>query len=255
MLTYLVGPILALFPLRWRRSLPSFLQVEWRPAAALSGLLEAAFALVGMAYWYSYSMTTWLDRASDAALSHKLPEWVTDHDLGFTGLVIFATHPLTWLIAYFGVEGSVRLLGALSSGNTLGILPLYLVDKVFGKITGSADAKPRIAFESSQGNVASYMGAVSDSVMTKFLPNVPDELCFFRNDAEEILEIRACRKKPDWIPPRVVRYKDTYYRLEADSRGTPPRPFVYKLRRLERGVPGRSVLVYSPEQPLVLTKT
>jgi hypothetical protein len=254
-LTYLIGPILALFPRRWRRALPSRLQVEWRPATALSGFAEAALALTAMMYWYSYTMTTWVDRGWDAALSGKMPAGVTDHQLGFAALVIFASHPLTWAIAYFGVEGSVRLLGATASGTSLGILPLFVVDKVFGKITGRAHAKTGVTMETSQGNVSSYLGAVGDSVMTKFLRSVPDELSFVRNEVEEILEIRACRKKTDWIPPRVVRYQDAYYRLEADSRGMAPRPFHYQLRRLERGVPGRNVLLYSPEQPLIREKT
>ena len=255
MLTYLIGPILALFPRTWRRSLPSILQVNWRAAAALSGLLEGVAALLGISYWYSHAMTTMLDNASEARLANKLPPWVSDHDLGFAALFIFATHPLTLGIAYFGIEAAVRLLAALASESALGILPLYVLDKLFGKMTGRADAKPGVAFESSQGNVASYVGAVRDSVANKFLPNVPDELLFIRSETEEILEIRTCRKKPDWTPPRVVRYQDTYYRLEAESRGTPPRPFSYKLRRLERGVPGRNVILYAPEQPLVLTKT
>jgi hypothetical protein len=254
MLTFLIGPILALLPRYWRRALPSFLQVNWTAAGVLSGLLEAVLAIVATSYWYNHAMTTMLDNAADARLAGKLPPWVVDHDLGFAALFIFATHPLTLGIAYFAVEGSVRFLAAFSSGNALGLLPLYLVDKLFGKMTGRVDA-PRVAFESSQGNAASYVSAVSDSVMGRFLPSVPDELSFTKSETEEILEIRACRKKPDWIPPRVVRYQDSYYRLEAESRGTPPRPFFYKLRRLERGVPGRNVLIYSPEQPLVLTKT
>jgi hypothetical protein len=228
--------------------------VEWRPATALSGFAEATLALIAIMYWYSYTITTWVDRGWDAALSGKMPVGVTDHQIGFTALLIFATHPLTWAIAYFGVEGSVRLLGAIASGNNLGILPLFVADKVFGKITGRADAKTGVTMESSRGNVSSYLGAVGDSVMGKFLPSVPDELSLIRNETEEILEIRASRKKADWIPPRVVRYQDAYYRLEADTRGIAPRPFHYQLRRLERGVPGRNVLLYSPEQPLIRTK-
>jgi hypothetical protein len=229
--------------------------VEWRPATALSGFAEAALALIAIMYWYSYTMTAWVDRGWDAALSGKMPMGVTDHQIGFAALWIFATHPLTWAIAYFGVEGSVRLLGAMASGSNLGILPLFLADKVFGKITGRADAKTGVTMETSQRNVSSYLGAVGDSVTGKFLPSVPDELSFIRNEVEEILEIHACRKKADWIPPRVVHYQDAYYRLESDSRGMAPRPFHYQLRRLERGVPGRNVLLYSPEQPLVRVKT
>jgi len=54
--------------------------------------------------------------------------------------------------------------------------------------------------------------------------------------------------EPDWNPPRVVRYEDRYYRLEDYARGSGPRPFVYRLRRLAAGVPGRTVLVYSPDE-------
>jgi hypothetical protein len=255
MLTYLIGPILALFPRRWRRALPSSLQVNWRPATALSGFAEAVLAIVAFMHWYWYVMSTWVDREWDAALAGKLPVGTTDHQIGFTALLILATHPLTWIIAYFGLEGSVRLLNAIASETNMGILPLFVVDKVFGKITGRVDPKPGVTFESSKGNVASYFEAVGDSVMTNFLPNVPDELSFVQNQSEEILEIRACRKKADWIPPRVVRYGDAYYRLEADSRGMAPRPFHYRLRRLERGVPGRNVLIYSPDRPLVHART
>ena len=88
--------------------------------------------------------------------------------------------------------------------------------------------------------------------MTARLSPVPDELCVVRNTSEEILEIRASRPKPDWTPPRVVRYEDRYYRLEESARGSGPRPFVYKLRRLAAGVPGRTVLTYSPEEAPIL---
>jgi hypothetical protein len=43
-----------------------------------------------------------------------------------------------------------------------------------------------------------------------------------------------------------VRYKNSYYRLESASMGGRPRTFRYILQRLPVGVPGRSVLLYSP---------
>jgi len=69
-----------------------------------------------------------------------------------------------------------------------------------------------------------------------------------------MLEIRACRRKEDWNPPRTVRYQDTFYRLEACNEGMPPRPFRYTLRKLSAGVMGRAVLVYKPEEAPVLAK-
>jgi hypothetical protein len=83
---------------------------------------------------------------------------------------------------------------------------------------------------------------------------VPDELYFSKNGADEILEIRASHRKPDWTPPKTVRYQDVFYRLERSSDGPGPRPFRYRLRRLSAGVMGRTVLVYAPEETPVVTK-
>ena len=115
MLTYILGPFLALFPKRWRKAFSSGVSVDWRRAAALSGFAESVIALIALLYWYSYSMTTWVDRALDAGLAGKLPTGVTDQDIGFTALLIWTTHPLTWLIAYTGLEGAARFVGAAFS--------------------------------------------------------------------------------------------------------------------------------------------
>jgi hypothetical protein len=101
------------------------------------------------------------------------------------------------------------------------------------------------------GNVSSYAGAIRERIRTARLPEVPDELYFTKNESGEILEICASRRKQDWTPPRVVRYLDTYYRLESDSSTAGARPFRYRLRRLAAGVPGRTVLIYAPVDPVV----
>jgi len=96
--------------------------------------------------------------------------------------------------------------------------------------------------------------ALREKVMTKGLPKVPDELFFSGSGPDEFLEIRASRKKADWAAPRTVRYRDTFYRLEASRTGMPPRPFHYMLRKLSAGVMGRTVLIYSPEEEPLLAK-
>jgi len=49
-----------------------------------------------------------------------------------------------------------------------------------------------------------------------------------------------------------VRVDETYYRLEASAveKGA-ARPFRYRLRRLEAGVPGRGVLLYKSSEAIV----
>ena len=253
MLTYLLGPFLALFPRRWRQLLPAGSAVEWRRATVLSGFAEAVIALAALMYWYSYFMTLMVNHGLDAALAGKLPTGVTDHEIGFTALVIWATHPLTWLLAYAGVEGSVRLVSAAFTETNLGILPLFVVDQVIGMITGRG-TKEASAAEYGQGNFSSYVGAIREKAMARGLGEVPDELCFSGSAPDEMLEIRACRRKADWNPPRTVRYQDTYYRLESCSGGSASRPFRYTLRKLSAGVMGRTVLVYLPEETPVLAK-
>ena len=84
--------------------LPAGSAVEWRRATVLSGFGEAVIALIALMYWYSYYVTLMVDHGLDAAITGKLPTGVTDHKIGFAALVIWTTHPLTWLLAYAGVE-------------------------------------------------------------------------------------------------------------------------------------------------------
>jgi hypothetical protein len=128
------------------------------------------------------------------------------------------------------------------------------VDKLIGMITGQGKKEASATKYGTQGNFSSYVGAIREKAMVRGLPEVPDELCFSGSAPDEFLEIRACRRKADWNPPRTVRYQDTFYRLEACSGGSASRPFRYTLRKLTAGVMGRTVLVYSPEETPVLAK-
>ncbi len=249
MWTYLLGPFLSIFPKRWRNWLPYAAYVQWKQATILSGLAESVAALIALMHWYSYAMTTWVGRGVDAALRGKLGPGATDQAIGSVALTLWAAHPLTWILGYCGLEGTVRLCGAAFTDNVLGILPLYLLDKPFAIVfrrrapggmetTGSPDK-------------LSYTDAIRERMLIARLPQVSDELCFRKGASEEILEIRASQRKGDWTPPRVVRYQESYYRLEGFSRGAAPRPFRYTLRRLPAGVPGRSVLLYSPTDPVI----
>ena len=248
MFTFLLGPFLAALPKRWRQSLPMQKLIEWRIASMLSGFGEFLFGVVAMLYWYSYSVTTWVSRGLDAALADKMGPNVNEHEIGFMAIFIFATHPLTWLIFYVAVEGSVRLVGAAFTENNLGVLPLFVADKILMKITGQSG--PGIAQTAgyTETNLSSYVGAIREKVRVSTTGTVPDELCVIREGADEFMEIRACRSKPDWTPPRTVRYRDTFYRLEEASQGSGARPFRYRLRRLSAGVMSRTVLVYAPKQ-------
>lgn len=250
MWTYLFGPVVAAFPKPWRESLPFAQEVHWGRATAISGLAEAAIALVALMYWYSYALSTWVGNGVGGALSGKMGTEVRLQDIGGAALIVWWMHPLTWLLAYFGLEGAFRLCAGAFGGNSCGILPLFLADKI---LLSPFRRHKRAVLDvaNTGGNVSSYAGAIRERIRTARLPEVPDELCFTKNESGEILEICASRRKQDWTPPRVVRYLDNYYRLESDSSTAGPRPFRYRLRRLPAGVPGRTVLIYAPADPVV----
>jgi hypothetical protein len=255
MFTFLLGLFLAVLPKRWRQSLPLFQPMDWRTPCLLSGFGELVVAVIAYLYWYSYSMGSWVSRGLDAALAGKMDQRVTDHDIGIMSLFLFATHPLTWLILYAGLEGSVRLVGAAFAETNLGILPLFVLDRIYLKITAPKGPSATQAAGYTEGNFSSYLGAIREKVRASSAPSVPDELHVTLEGAEEFLEIRACRRKPDWTPPRTVKYQNTFYRLEDCANGSGLRPFRYRLRRLSAGVMSRTVLVYSPEEePVVAGK-
>jgi hypothetical protein len=250
MWTYLFGPIVAVFPAPWRNSLPFAEDVQWERATAISGIAEAVLALAALMYWYSHAMSTWVENGVDGALSGKMGPGVRIQDIGGAALIVWWMHPLTWLLAYFGLEGAFRLCAGAFGGNSCGIFPLFLADKiVFSPFRRRKHAVLDAA--DTGGNVSSYVGAIRERIRTARLPEVPDQLCFTRNESGEILEICASRRKQDWTPPRVVRYMDHYYRLESNWGTAGARPFLYRLRRLPAGVPGRTVLPYAPPNPVI----
>ena len=224
-------------------AVPSAQSMPWERGATLSGLLEGLAALLALVFWYSISVTTWAASGLDSALRGGPERNVPGQAIGFAALVLWALHPLTWLIAYFLLEGAVRLVGAAFTGHVMGTLPLYVADWTYGKLT-RRQPEPDALYTPGTGYAASFVSAMKDEWQIRRLPQVNDELAYAEEREEEYMEVRACRPKAEWVPPKIVRMGEIYYRLEAATRGSAPRPFVYRLRRLPAGVPVRGVIVY-----------
>ena len=95
MLTYLLGPFLAFLPKRWRKALPFSQSIHWSHAVTLSGFAESAVSFAALLQWYTISMTTWVNRGLDVAMSGKAGPGITDHAIGAMALLMWANHPLT----------------------------------------------------------------------------------------------------------------------------------------------------------------
>lgn len=214
----MLGPFFALLPRPWRELLLPPQAVQWSRAAAISGFVEAGLALYALGHWYYYAMSTWVGNAIGVALSGKNGPEVSPQAIGAVALTVWVTHPVTLLLMYAGFEGVFRMCAGAFARYAYGTLPLFLLDKI---LFGPFRRRPRKvgAAPGIPAGFSSYVGAVSESVHGLTSREVPDELCFTKTNFGEFLEIRASRRKPDWIPPKTVRYLDAYYRLESDSRG------------------------------------
>jgi hypothetical protein len=239
-----LGTLLSVLPARWRQGYGLPGAIRWERATVLSGAIEMVAALALEVVWYSHSVTTWARVALESALEKAPPVEASPEALGLTAFGILTLHPLTWLIGYFAIEGAVRLLAAVAAEQSYGTAPLAIADWIFGKVTGREAEGDALYTPTGKQHLQSMAEAVKDQIAFKRLPELADEIREWNEGSEEFLEIRASRPKAEWNPPRVVRVDEKYFRLENAERGTAPRPFVFRLRRLPAGVPGRTVIVY-----------
>lgn len=242
----LIGPFLAFLPLRWRKRLPNAGELDWTRAGTMSGMYEMAGAIVALGYWYMYEMNLRIAQILNGQETGTVHVGLTEHQIQGAALTVFALSPLTWFLFYLFFEGAVRLCGAAFAGNPLGSFPLYLTERLVFWIKKPQEAR---VSQRVRQHARSFTVAIRERLMVARLAPLPDEVVLGHDGDDELLDIRACRRKEDWIAPKVVRVGDNYYRLEDTSVSTGPRPFFYRLRRLPAGVPGRTVLVYKINEP------
>jgi hypothetical protein len=242
---FVIGPIVVLLPERWRRRLPGGMDVDWRRAGTLSGIYELIVAVVGLGYWYMVEVPRRIGQIVDANVDGTVPVGMSDVQVNGAALSFFYMNPLTWLLFYFFFEGAVRLCGAAFTENVLGTFPLYLTERLVFWVSHPKEARVGKTVGETAMSIAA---SVKERAMVAALKDVPDELEYSKSGDEEWLQVSASRRKEDWVEPKIVRVDEIYYRLEQSWVGKGPRPFCYRLRRLEAGVPGRQVLLYKVEE-------
>ena len=239
---FVLGPVLALLPARWRRGLGVAREVDWTRAGTASGIYEAIAAIVLLGYWYMYEMGRMVGNGVDQAATGKL-SGVTDIEIGGAALTVFAMHPVTWFLFYLFLEGAVRLCSAAFTENVVGILPLSLLDRILFLVSHPSQTRAGVA-----AGAGSFAGAIRERARIVGSRELPDALERRTSGTDEIVEIRASRRKTEWVAPKVVRMGEVYYRLEESWEGKGERPYCYRLRRLAAGVSGRRVILY--EEPV-----
>lgn len=228
----LIGAVLSLLPERWRKSWFGSAGINWPRAAAVSGFMEGFVCLSLLIAWYLHYIQ--VASAEQAALvaetlaTKSTPAGATgagmSYAMGLAALTAFALHPLTWVLAYFSIEGVARCLAATLTEETMGTLPLVLVD--------------RAILRSRQRAYEQRVPLVADAVT--------------RGGERDpwALKVESCRPKPAWRPMQAVLWENEYFLVagEAAEPGTPGRPHVYLLRQPRPGEVYRSVEHFDPEE-------
>jgi hypothetical protein len=253
---YLIAPLLVLLPEQWRKhAAPEDAPMNWRVASALIGVVQCVTGLVGLVWWYSWSVEHWasqvVSRAADAHPSTELKPF----QLGLLGFTVIATSPLTWLIVAWSVEGVARILAAAITSEVFGTLPLALIATAISLVRGGDFDDAR-----SSTSVHGFGAFLRRRLSEKTRAAAPDALTPFKDAKGEVLRVAATHTKPDWEAGRILYIRGDFYRMDeftARYSGAPThpdgaaRPFIYKLRRLEAGVLTARTLRYEPPEGAV----
>lgn len=242
MKTLLLGPFLSFLPSRWRAAPELWSSVNWPVAAAISAVLEFLLAVMAFLAWYSYSVTHWAADSVESAIRNGAD--IPPNGVGVAALATMFLHPLTWLIVFFQWEAIVRFLAGAFTDKAFGTLPLFVLDKIFLRFASIGAVRQPAGTERAW---SSFVNTIRQRVNFLRSPVLPDELVHTKDAGGEVLAICSSRPKSGWDPPRIVFSDNVYYRLERVSEQPGARPYVYFLRRLPAGMPGRSVIQYSPD--------
>src|SRR5262249_55151164 len=109
----------------------------------------------------------------------------------------------------------------------------------YGKLTHRRREGGVLHLPAAMELLRSLAATVRQSASAARLEHVHDGLVEFAEGGDSILEISSSHAKPGWVPPKVVRILDTYYRLESAAESARPRPFVYRVTQA-RGWSARS---------------
>ncbi len=226
--SYLAAMVLSLVPVRYRLGWQFPSSIELRHGTFLSGLVQSMACLMVMIHRYleffQWRVGTIGERAFDAYHEGLLIGKYVQFGIGTVTTVEYLFQPLTLLLAYFWLEGGVRLFAAAITGEIVATLPLYLAALAHDRII-------QVRTERALG------------------PRVRDEVEWESGEEYE-LHIASSRPKSNWNQLMTVAYADQMFEVVKQKEGSPPRRFVYLLRKRPAGKVIRGLHHYHPDEPL-----
>jgi hypothetical protein len=226
MANFFIGLFLAVLPARFRKHWLANWDGDLRISAMFSGIAQMLLALGTLIHRYprfAERQMAQIDPRVFLAAAERGGETAVS-GFGAIMLLAYILTPLSLLLVYFAIEGGVRLLGAISTGEVVGSLPLTLLE------TGMRKWSARQT-EKNQG------------------PRIPDLVTVAPVDGSGYdLAVASCRCKPGWDHLMTISYDEKLYEVADYLEGDMPRKHVYLLRFAPAHKVVRGLHLYDPEE-------
>jgi len=233
MVRLVLGMVLSLLPNPYRGWWAGASAADFRRATILSGLVEALGCVGLYILRYFYFIQYRVGSIADAAVRRAggedaLAVSAAQYGIGFVSLVEYILSPLSLLLVYFTLEGTLRVFAATVTEETPGTLPLYL-------LAWTIERTRRWHAERALG------------------PRIVDEVHRFQGIRYD-LGIASCRPKRSWDRLMTIEFEEKLYEVFEEKLGPPPRRYIYLLREIPKGKVIRGLHRYRPDEALDKTK-
>lgn len=226
MLKLLLSIVASLVPERYRYQWFSDAEVSVKRGAIASGYLQAS--LSGLVLWLRYpafvhgreQMVIDAIRAQGGGADH-IREGFAMIPVGAMAIYEYLVLPLSLFLAYFVVEGCIRIMAAVTTGEVLPNAILALLAALH-RLAGAQYVEIRMG------------PRVIDAVVPGTSP-------------EFDLRIDSCRPKR-WTKITTIGYNDELYEVAKEFTGQPPRPYIYLLKKMPGGKIARGIYPYDPNE-------
>ena len=193
----LMALLVSLLPAVWRARLPQGLPLV--AGTVITGAAQVLGAFLGGAWAFPRFAADLMAQASEVAAAAPAHDRAVAMVQGAAIWFAFLTSPLGLALVYSEVEGLVRLGGAAATGEALGTLPLWLLER----------AGARLARCGAQRRLP---------------PLLPDEVVRERDR----LRIASCRPRA-WDELITIEFEDRFYGVIGhEMLPAGPRPYLYR---------------------------
>jgi hypothetical protein len=204
-LLLLAGVPISLLPHRYRFWWKLEDTEEFRHAAQLSGAAEFFGAMLTFLLRFMNFMQQ--DTRTNAVLLNQTRDMALPTSaLGVLNMAEFVLQPLNIFLLYLSFEGTVRVLAATTSGQKLGTMPLHVISGLHGLVD-------RMTYRKFVG------------------PLMVDQVIEGGGKQDYDLKIYSCRPKLEWNPYKTIEVEGQFYQMFKEEYGSPPRRFIYYLRK------------------------